>query len=149
MMPTPRCSICPSKSGTSGNRDRSIGFPHTDVPPPGESWIVDNHTICFYRVNVDVRPVVTVQHGESVPAQLDSISAAAELRMVPSSRLAEAIGGADVLFLYDFSSGALESVWPEADALRWRSEERRGGKERADGGAAARGARSESQKRRD
>jgi len=39
--------------------------------------------------------------------------------MVPSSRLAEAIGGADVLFLYDFSSGALESVWPEADALRW------------------------------
>lgn len=63
--------------------------------------------------------MVTVQHGESVPAQLESISADAELRMVPSSRLTEAIGGADVLFLYDFSSGALESAWPAADALRW------------------------------
>lgn len=63
--------------------------------------------------------MVTVQHGESVPAQLDAISADAELRMVPSSRLAEAIPGADVLFLYDFSSPALASVWPAADALRW------------------------------
>jgi phosphoglycerate dehydrogenase-like enzyme len=63
--------------------------------------------------------VVTVQHGESVPAQLDAISADAELRLVPSSRLAEAIPGSDVLFLYDFSSTALESVWAAADALRW------------------------------
>lgn len=63
--------------------------------------------------------MVTVQHGESVPAQLESISADAELRMVPSSRLAEAIAGTDVLFVYDFSSSALESVWPAADALRW------------------------------
>lgn len=63
--------------------------------------------------------MVTVQHGEAVPAQLDSISADAELRMVPSSRLGDAIDGADVLFLYDFSSPALESVWSSADALRW------------------------------
>ncbi|CAJ1506683.1 D-2-hydroxyacid dehydrogenase [[Mycobacterium] holstebronense] len=68
---------------------------------------------------MDARPVVTVQHGESVPAQLDSISADAELRMVPSSRLADGIVGADVLFLYDFSSPALESVWSSAEALRW------------------------------
>ncbi|MGV0700377.1 D-2-hydroxyacid dehydrogenase [Mycolicibacter algericus] len=68
---------------------------------------------------MDARPVVTVQHGESVPAQLDSISAAAELRMVPSSRLGEAIAGTDVLFVYDFSSPALASVWSDADALRW------------------------------
>lgn len=39
--------------------------------------------------------------------------------MVPSSRLGDAIAGADVLFLYDFSSHALQSVWPAADALRW------------------------------
>lgn len=39
--------------------------------------------------------------------------------MVPSSRLADGIVGADVLFLYDFSSPALKSVWPLADALRW------------------------------
>lgn len=63
--------------------------------------------------------MVTVQHGESIPAQLDSIGADAELRMVPSARLADAITGADVLFLYDFSSPALESVWPAVDALRW------------------------------
>lgn len=63
--------------------------------------------------------MVTVQHGESVPAQLESISADAELRMVPSARLGEAITGADVLFLYDFSSPALESVWPAVDTLRW------------------------------
>ncbi len=63
--------------------------------------------------------MVTVQHGESVPAQLDSISADAELRLVPSSRLADGIVGADVLFLYDFSSPALASVWPSAEALRW------------------------------
>ena len=63
--------------------------------------------------------MVTVQHGESVPAQLDSISADAELRLVPSSRLADGIVGADVLFLYDFSSPALASVWSSAEALRW------------------------------
>lgn len=39
--------------------------------------------------------------------------------MAPSAELAAAIGGTDVLFLYDFSSGALESVWAGADALRW------------------------------
>lgn len=63
--------------------------------------------------------MVTVQYGESIPAELDSISADAELRMVPSSRLADGIVGAEVLFLYDFSSPALESVWSSVDALRW------------------------------
>lgn len=63
--------------------------------------------------------MVTVQHGESVPAHLDAISADAELRMIPSSRLAEAIADTDVLFLYDFSSPALESVWSATAALRW------------------------------
>jgi phosphoglycerate dehydrogenase-like enzyme len=72
----------------------------------------------FYGVNV-ARPVVVVQHGESVPDQLDSISADAALRMVPSSRLAEALAGADVLFVDDFSSPALASAWPAADSLRW------------------------------
>jgi phosphoglycerate dehydrogenase-like enzyme len=63
--------------------------------------------------------VVAVQHGESVPDQLGSISADAELRMIPSSRLAEALPGADVLFVYDFSIPALRSAWPAADSLRW------------------------------
>jgi phosphoglycerate dehydrogenase-like enzyme len=75
--------------------------------------------MCFYRVNVDTRPVVVVQHGESVPDQLDSIRAEAELRMVPSSRLTEALAGADVLFVYDFSYPALRSAWPAAGSLRW------------------------------
>ncbi|MGH3521567.1 MAG: D-2-hydroxyacid dehydrogenase [Mycobacterium sp.] len=73
----------------------------------------------FYRVNVDARSVVTVQHGESIPAQLSSIDADAELRMVLSARLADALPGADVLFVYDFSSPALRSAWPAADSLRW------------------------------
>jgi phosphoglycerate dehydrogenase-like enzyme len=68
---------------------------------------------------VGARSIVTVQHGESIPAQLSSISVDAELRMVPSSRLAEALPGADVLFVYDFTSSALQSAWRAADALRW------------------------------
>ncbi|HEU4362423.1 MAG TPA: D-2-hydroxyacid dehydrogenase [Mycobacterium sp.] len=72
-----------------------------------------------YGVNVDARPVVTVQYDAAPPAELGSISADAELRMVPSSELAEALSGADVLFVYDFSSPALRSAWPAADALRW------------------------------
>lgn len=75
--------------------------------------------MCFYRVNVGARSVVTVQHGESIPAQLSPIEADAELRMVPSERLAGALPGADVLFVYDFLSSALQSAWPAADSLRW------------------------------
>jgi phosphoglycerate dehydrogenase-like enzyme len=75
--------------------------------------------MCFYRVNVDARSVVTVQYGASIPTRLWQLSPDAELRMVPSARLAEALGGADVLFVYDFSSSALRSAWPAADALRW------------------------------
>ncbi|MGH3561640.1 MAG: NAD(P)-dependent oxidoreductase, partial [Mycobacterium sp.] len=47
------------------------------------------------------------------------MGADAELRMIPSARLAEALPGADVLFVYDFSSPALASAWPAADSLRW------------------------------
>lgn len=73
----------------------------------------------FYGVNVDARPVVTVQYEASPPTELDPLSADADLRMVLSSRLAESLSGADVLFVYDFSSPALRSAWPAADALRW------------------------------
>lgn len=75
--------------------------------------------MCSYRVNVGARSVVTVQHGESIPARLSSLNADAELRMVPSARLADALPGADVLFVYDFTSPALRSAWPAADSLRW------------------------------
>ena len=86
-------------------------------------WIVDNHTICFYGVNVGARTVVTVQHGESIPAQLpamlSALDAGIEVRMIPSGRLADALPGTEVLFVYDFSSPALRSAWPAADTLRW------------------------------
>ncbi|HET9877400.1 MAG TPA: D-2-hydroxyacid dehydrogenase [Mycobacterium sp.] len=75
--------------------------------------------MCFYGVNVDARPVVTVQYGAAAPNLLGSISADAELRMVSSAQLAGALPGADVLFVYDFSSPALRSAWPAADSLRW------------------------------
>lgn len=73
----------------------------------------------FYGVNVGARPVVTVQHSDSVPAELDPLRSDAELRLVPSARLAEALPGSEVLFVYDFSSPALRSVWRQATALRW------------------------------
>jgi phosphoglycerate dehydrogenase-like enzyme len=63
--------------------------------------------------------VVTIQHGESIPSELSSISDEAELRMTPAARLAEALPGSDVLFIYDLSSSALRSAWPAADSLRW------------------------------
>jgi phosphoglycerate dehydrogenase-like enzyme len=75
--------------------------------------------MCFYRVNVGERPVIAVQHGESIPAQLSSITADAELRLVESAQLAQVLPGADVLFVYDFSSSALRSAWSAADSLRW------------------------------
>jgi phosphoglycerate dehydrogenase-like enzyme len=68
---------------------------------------------------VRARSVVTVQHGESIPARLTELNTDAELRMAPSARLADALPGADVLFVYDCSSSALKSAWPAADSLRW------------------------------
>lgn len=66
------------------------------------------------------RPVIAVQHSpDSVPERLAPVTAAAELRLVESDRLATALPGAEVLFVYDFRSSALRETWSAADSLRW------------------------------
>ncbi|MDO3128824.1 D-2-hydroxyacid dehydrogenase [Mycobacteroides abscessus subsp. bolletii] len=66
------------------------------------------------------RPVIAVQHSsDSVPERLAPVAAAAEVRLVESDRLATALPGAEVLFVYDFRSSALRETWSAADSLRW------------------------------
>lgn len=66
------------------------------------------------------RPVIAVQHSpDSVPERLAPVTAAAEVRLVESDRLATALPGAEVLFVYDFRSSALREAWSAADSLRW------------------------------
>lgn len=66
------------------------------------------------------RPVIAVQHSpDSVPEHLAPVAAAAEVRLVESDRLATALPGAEVLFVYDFRSSALRETWSAADSLRW------------------------------
>ncbi|MGX9216365.1 D-2-hydroxyacid dehydrogenase [Mycobacteroides abscessus subsp. abscessus] len=66
------------------------------------------------------RPVIAVQHSpDSVPERLAPVTAIAEVRLVESDRLATALPGAEVLFVYDFRSSALRETWSAADSLRW------------------------------
>ncbi|YCU70566.1 D-2-hydroxyacid dehydrogenase [Mycobacteroides abscessus] len=66
------------------------------------------------------RPVIAVQHSpDSVPERLAPVTAVAEVRLVESDRLATALPGAEVLFVYDFRSSALRETWSAADSLRW------------------------------
>lgn len=66
------------------------------------------------------RPVIAVQHSpDSVPERLAPVTAAAEVRLVESDRLATALPGAEVLFVYDFRSSALRETCSAADSLRW------------------------------
>ncbi|WP_280267892.1 D-2-hydroxyacid dehydrogenase [Nocardia wallacei] len=43
----------------------------------------------------------------------------ATVRYADSAELPEALRGADVLFVYDFTSTAVPGAWPAADRLRW------------------------------
>lgn len=66
------------------------------------------------------RPVVTVlcRDGRRPPG-MDVVEAAAEVRYTTSARLPEALEGAQVLFLWDFFSTALQDAWHAADSLQW------------------------------
>ncbi|WP_304598471.1 D-2-hydroxyacid dehydrogenase [Homoserinimonas sp. OAct 916] len=64
-------------------------------------------------------PVVVVLHGKDLPAGMDEVEAVAEVRYVKADGLAAALPGADVLFLWDFFSSAVETVWEHADSLKW------------------------------
>ncbi|WP_280316827.1 D-2-hydroxyacid dehydrogenase [Nocardia wallacei] len=47
------------------------------------------------------------------------VSERATVRYTDSDGLAGALHGADVLFVYDFTSTAVPGAWPSADRLRW------------------------------
>ncbi|WP_459547188.1 D-2-hydroxyacid dehydrogenase [Nocardia sp. X0981] len=66
-------------------------------------------------------PVVTVVHSDQLPdpALMAPVSARATVRYTDSAGLAEALPGADVLFVYDFHTRAVPAAWPAADRLRW------------------------------
>ena len=64
-------------------------------------------------------PVLTVLHGDKLPPGMQGIEAAAVVRYTREDGLAEALRGADVLFVYDFLSKAVPGAWHAADRLRW------------------------------
>lgn len=47
------------------------------------------------------------------------VEALCEVRYASAADLPTALAGADVLFMWDFLSRALEGAWPSADRLRW------------------------------
>lgn len=66
--------------------------------------------------------MLAVLHGDQHPGDtgaMEHIEAAAVVRYTREDDLAEALRGADALFLYDFLSTALRAAWPAADRLRW------------------------------
>ncbi|MGA9874142.1 MAG: D-2-hydroxyacid dehydrogenase [Rhodococcus sp. (in: high G+C Gram-positive bacteria)] len=68
---------------------------------------------------MEARPVVVVLHADNLPEGIESVSAAAEVRFATADTLADAVPGADVLFLWDFFSPAVREVWDRCDALNW------------------------------
>ncbi|WP_349638083.1 D-2-hydroxyacid dehydrogenase [Saxibacter everestensis] len=65
------------------------------------------------------RPVVVVLYKDKLPVGMEPVEVAAEVRYARTEELAEALQGADVLFLWDFFSSALADVWEHADSLKW------------------------------
>lgn len=66
-------------------------------------------------------PVVTVltAPGLAPPPQLEQIADRTDIRITEAPGLGPALEGADVLFLWDFLSTAVEGVWPHAQRLDW------------------------------
>jgi phosphoglycerate dehydrogenase-like enzyme len=63
--------------------------------------------------------VVLCEHLEERPGHLDSLRSRFELRFTDAARLPDAITGAQVLFLWDFFSSAVEQVWDGCTDLQW------------------------------
>jgi phosphoglycerate dehydrogenase-like enzyme len=66
-------------------------------------------------------PVVVVlcEHLQERPGHLDPLRRRLELRFTDVARLPDAIAGAQVLFLWDFFSSAVEQVWERCTDLQW------------------------------
>jgi len=70
---------------------------------------------------VESGSIVTVLHDGHPPDSglMARVSAAATVRYTDADGLAEALRGADVLFVYDFLTRAIPGAWHAADRLRW------------------------------
>lgn len=66
-----------------------------------------------------MKPTLAVLCGELKPPGMRDVEAAAEVRYTDEAGLAEALRGADALFVYDFLSTAVPDAWHAADHLRW------------------------------
>ncbi|MGW8652063.1 NAD(P)-dependent oxidoreductase, partial [Nocardia salmonicida] len=66
-------------------------------------------------------PIVTVLHRDSVPESdlMAPVAERADVRYTEADGLADALRGADVLFVYDFQTSAVPGAWHSADRLRW------------------------------
>ncbi|WP_139721351.1 D-2-hydroxyacid dehydrogenase [Serinicoccus chungangensis] len=65
------------------------------------------------------RAVVLTAPGLDPPPQLADLEDDLDLHVVDAEGLASALGGARVLFLWDFFSPAVAQAWDSADALEW------------------------------
>jgi phosphoglycerate dehydrogenase-like enzyme len=63
--------------------------------------------------------VLAVLCGDQRPPDMHSIEKLASVRYTDAAGLAEALRGADALFVYDFLSDAVPGAWHAADRLRW------------------------------
>ncbi len=69
----------------------------------------------------DHRPrlVVLTATDTPLPANLNTLRTLADVTLADADGLAEALPGAEVLFLWDYFSEALQEHWGAADVLRW------------------------------
>lgn len=65
------------------------------------------------------RPVIAVLEGVRPVRGLERVAESAEIRIAQAADLASALDGADVLYLWDYFSGALPAAWHAAGSLRW------------------------------
>jgi phosphoglycerate dehydrogenase-like enzyme len=62
---------------------------------------------------------VLSEHLEERPGHLDPLRSQFELRFTDAAGLTDAIADAQVLFLWDFFSSAVEQVWDRCTDLQW------------------------------
>ena len=64
-------------------------------------------------------PAVLVLENDVPPPQMALIERLSDVRRTDAAHLADALPGAEVLFLWDFWSDAVAGTWSSADSLRW------------------------------
>lgn len=64
-------------------------------------------------------PDVVVLIGDVHPRGMDDVERRANVRYVRETEFADALPGADVLFMWDFLSEALAGAWPRSGGPAW------------------------------